>query len=83
MDHPLNQLFVWFEERWSVISGDVISRDGGRKNDARGIMVLRSGKLIVLSQKLDLRGNQHTCGMLRVCSTRFVWGWAPGSAVKR
>ncbi len=30
------------------------------KSDARGIMVLRSGKLMVLGQKLDLRGNQHT-----------------------
>ena len=28
------------------------------KSDARGIMVLRSGKLMVLSQKSDLRGNQ-------------------------
>ena len=53
------------------------------KSDARGIMVLRSGKLMVLSQKLDLRGNQHTCGKLRACSTRFVWGWSAGSAVKR
>jgi hypothetical protein len=53
------------------------------KSDARGIMVLRSGKLMVLSQKSDLRGNQHTCGMLRACSTRFVWCLSAGSAVKR
>jgi hypothetical protein len=31
MDHPLNQLFVWFEERWGVIGGDVISMDGCKK----------------------------------------------------
>jgi hypothetical protein len=31
MDHPLNQLFVWFKVRWSIIGGDVISRDGCRK----------------------------------------------------
>jgi hypothetical protein len=31
MDHPLNQLLVWFKVQWSVIGGDVISRDGGRK----------------------------------------------------
>ena len=42
------------------------------KSDAGGIMVLRSGKLMVLSQKSDLRGNQHTCGMLRANSTRLV-----------
>ena len=53
------------------------------KSDARGIMVLRSGKLMVLSQKSDLRDNQHTCGMLRACSTRLVWGWSAVSAVKR
>ncbi len=53
------------------------------KSDARGIMVLRSGKLMVLSQKSDLSGNQHTCGMLRACSTRLVWDQSAGSAVKR
>ena len=37
-------------------------------------MVLRSGKLMVLSQKSDLGGNQHTCGKLRASSTRLVWG---------
>jgi hypothetical protein len=48
MDHPLNQLFVWVwvKVRWSIIGGDVISRDECRKSDARGIMVLRSGKLM-------------------------------------
>ena len=30
------------------------------KSDAGGIMVLRSGNLMVLSQKSDLGGNQHT-----------------------
>jgi hypothetical protein len=44
------------------------------KSDAGGIMVLRSGKLMVLSQKSDLGGNQHTCGKLRASSTRLVWG---------
>jgi hypothetical protein len=53
------------------------------KSDARGIMVLRSGKLMVLSQKSDLRSNQHTCGMLRASSIRLVWEWFAGSAVKR
>ena len=43
------------------------------KSDAGGIMVLRSGNLMVLSQKSDLRGSQHTCGMLRASSTRLVW----------
>jgi hypothetical protein len=53
------------------------------KSDAGGVVVLKSGNWMVLSQKLDLRGNQHTCGMLRASSTRLVWGWSAGSAVKR
>ena len=53
------------------------------KSDARGIMVLRSGKLLVLGQKSDFGGNQDMCGMLRARSTRFVWGWSAGSYVKR
>jgi hypothetical protein len=46
------------------------------KSDARGIMVLRSGKLVVLSQKSDLRGNQHTCGIkLYKIGMRLVSGF--------
>ena len=56
---------------------------GAAKSVAGGIMVLTSGKWTVLSQKLDLGGNQDTCGMLRARSTRFVWGGSDGSTVKR
>ncbi len=73
MDNHLNELFIWFKVRWSVIGGDVILGMDAAKSDAGGIMVLRSGNLMFLSQKSDLRGNQHTCGMLRASSTRLVW----------
>ncbi len=56
---------------------------GAAKSVAGGIMVLTSGKWMVLGQKLDFGGNRDTCGMLRARSTRFVWGGSPGSTVKR
>ena len=32
MDNHLNELFVWFKVRWSIIGGDVNFRDGcGKK----------------------------------------------------
>jgi hypothetical protein len=56
---------------------------GAAESVAGGIMVLTSGKWMVLGQKSDLGGKQVTCGMLRARSTRFVWGWSAGSTVKR
>ena len=46
---------------------------GAAESVAGGIMVLRSGKWMVLGQKSDLGAKQDTCGMLRARSTRLVW----------
>ena len=56
---------------------------GGAKSVAGGVVLLMSGKWMVLGQKMDLGGKQDTCGMLRARSTRLVWGWSAGSTVKR
>ena len=56
---------------------------GGAKSVAVGVVLLMSVKWMVLGQKMDLGGKQDTCGKLRARSTRLVWGWSPGSTVKR
>ena len=44
------------------------------KRGAGGVvLVLKCGKLMFLSQKLDLGGNQHACGKLKASSTTFDW----------
>jgi hypothetical protein len=44
---------------------------GRAKNGAVGVMVLPRGKLMVLGQEVDLRGQWGTVGKLRVSSTRW------------
>ena len=46
---------------------------GGAESVAGGVVLLMSGKWMVLGQKMDLSGKQDTCGMLRARSTRWVW----------
>ena len=42
-------------------------------NGAVGVMVLTRGKLMVLGEEVDLRGQGGTVGKLKKYSTRFNW----------
>ncbi len=57
----------------AILKGIGILGVGAAENDAAGVVLLRSGKMMVLRQKMDRRGKRDTCGMLRAGSTGLVW----------
>ena len=50
-------------------------------NGAVGVMVLTRGKLMVLSEEMDLGDRGGTVGKLGVRSTRSYWVTSTGSSV--